>query len=433
MSVSVPIPGPATVSDAHGTVAGMLPIDEAINRGVDLCWPVSGQEKLQLLNAHHRVLFYAVKSRYALPLFDCSAVDGYALRLADLAGDGPWQLETAAGINASEMSNTPLPPGTALAVGAGAALPSGADTVLPQEAVTPHPGGITIHGRPECGANIRLAGEDVQQGTTLAEAGRLIDPRIAAVLSAAGQAQVVVRRRVLVALFSIGSELRPLGRRPGPGQIWDANRSHLTAALAKPWLEVMDLGTVPDTPQAITTALERASYAADLVITSGSTGGGRPGMGDNMRIALEAVGAESQPVKLALHRAKPLLLGRIGKAVHLGLPGNPVSSFITWHVIGARLAEALAGLAPGTGLGAATGLRRILVHAGFALDRHPGLAELLPARLSGLDTTEIPIAETLPRTSGHRVHLLAEAEGLIHIRPDIAKIEPGDLVEFLPF
>lgn len=420
--------------DAGAASGGLIPVDAALAKGLALCWPVAGEEALALNDAHGRVLLRSLRNRAPLPPFDNSAMDGYALRLSDLTGEGPWDLPVAGRVAAGDPGTLPWPPATALRILTGAPIPPGCDAVVAQEVVTvPGPGAIRLDGRPPPGAHIRRAGEDLPAGAPLLPAGRRIDPRAAAVLAAAGQGRVVVRRRVQVALFSTGSELRAPGEKLAPGQIWNANRFHLTGALRQPWVDLLDLGTIPDDPEALLAALERAAYGADLVVT---TGGVSVGDGDHMPHVLARAGGEVHAMKLALKPGKPLTIGRIGKAVYLGLPGNPVAAFVAWHVIGARLAEALAGMGPGSGGDSGPGLgglRKSLVRAGFALERRPGRCEFLPARLAGHDGSGAERVEIVTRAVAHRLALLATADGLLRIPAETERIAPGDLMDFLPF
>lgn len=406
-----------------GAADALIPVDEALRRGLALATPVADLETLPLSRAHGRVLARALRSRSPLPRFDNSAMDGYALRLADLAGPGPWRLPLAGRIAAGDAGTPSWPRGSALRILTGAAVPPGCDAVAMQEEAVAADGAVTFRRRPVAGENIRRAGEDLPAGAPLLPGGRVIDPRAAAVLAAAGMGEVRVRRRVRVALFSTGSELREPGERLAPGQIWNANRHHLTGALALPWVDLLDMGVVPDDPAALLSALERAAYGADLVVT---TGGISVGEEDHMPAVLARIGAGIHVMRLAMKPGKPLTIGQIGGAVYVGLPGNPVSAFVTWHVIGARIAEALAGIAGG-------GLRKTLVRAGFARDRVPGRCEFVPARLMGLDGTGIEVVESLAGSVSHRVALLAGADGLVLIPADCDHVGRGDLLEFIPF
>lgn len=398
-------------------------VDEALARALALAGPVGGSEILPLDRAHGRIVARAVTGGRPLPLFDNAAVDGYALRLSDLAGDGPWTLPVAGRVAAGESGRAPWPAGAALRILTGAPVPGECDAVVMQERVVPAEGRIHLAERPAPGAGIRRRGEDIPAGRRLVEAGRALDPRAMALLAAAGRAEVPVRPRLRVALFSTGSELREPGERLAPGQIWNANRHHLTGALALPWVDLRDLGIVPDDPDALAAMLHRAAWGADLVI---STGGVSVGDEDHMPAVLSRAGAEIHVMKLAMKPGKPLTLGRIGKAVFVGLPGNPVAAFVTWHVIGARIAEGLAGIAR-------PGLRKMPVRAGFDRDRAPGRAEYLPARLAGPHPSGLGTVDLVTAAVSHRVALLAASDGLVVIPAGVERVRAGDILDFVPF
>lgn len=281
----------------------------------------------------------------------------------------------------------------------------------------------TESGRPKPGDNIRRAGEDLAVGAELLSAGRRIGPRAASLLACAGYGEVAVRRRIRVAFFSTGSELRAPGTRLESGQIWNSNRYLLQGSLDLPWVDAIDLGYIPDTPGQLREALEQASHDADLVV---STGGVSVGDEDHMPAMLRAVGGTIHVRKVAIKPGKPLIIGRIGAALYLGLPGNPVSAFVTWHVIGMRIAERLAGLTEGTPC-------RISVRAGFDRTGKPGRCEFLPARLGGYDGLGTRTVEVAASEVSHRVALLAQADGLLVIPSDTDRIQCGDMLEFLPF
>lgn len=403
--------------------AGLLSVDEALLRALALAETVAGIERLPLEKAHGRVLGETVRAATPLPLFDNSAMDGYAIRLADLAGEGPWRLPVAGRVAAGDTGQTPVPAGAALRIFTGAPVPPGCDAVVMQEMVRPQAGTIRLERRPEPGENIRRAGEDIVEGMELLPQGRRIDARAAALLAAAGCGEVAVRRRVRAAFFSTGSELRAPGTPLAPGQIWNANRYHLQGSLGLPWLETIDMGAVPDRPGRLRAALEQAASDADLVVT---TGGVSVGDEDHMPAVLRAAGGEIHVMKVAMKPGKPLVVGRLGPALYLGLPGNPVSAFVSWHVIGARIAEALAGIRE-------AGPRRSIVRAGFERSRHPGRCEFLPARLGEYDGHGTRSVEIVTSAVSHRVALLAQADGLLLIPAQADRIRRGDMLEFLPF
>jgi len=402
---------------------GLISVDAALRRGLSLARPVQEVERLPLDEAHGRVLAEAVRSDVALPHFDNSAMDGYAIRLADLAGEGPWRLPVAGRVAAGDTGDATPPRGTALRIFTGAPIPPGCDAVIMQEMARLQGRVVQINRRPEPGENIRRAGEDLMADAELLPSGRRIGPRAAALLASAGCGEVVVRRRIRVAFFSTGSELRSPGTPLARGQIWNANRYQLAGSLAFPWIEQRDLGNVPDKPDLLLQALKLAARDADIVVT---TGGVSVGDEDHMPAMLHAAGGRAHAMKVAIKPGKPLVIGSIGGAIYLGLPGNPVSAFVTWRVIGARIAEALAGIGDAAP-------RRIIVRAGFERSRRPGRCEFLPARLGDYDGHGTRAADIATAAVSHRVALLAGADGLLLIPAEMEQISRGDMLEFLPF
>lgn len=410
-------------SKAEVAQAMLMPVDIALRKGLALARTVAEVEQLPLERAHGRILAQAIEAKISLPLFDNSAVDGYGIRLADLSGNGPWRLPVAGRIAAGDAGSQPIAAGVAVRIFTGAPVPPGCDAVVMQEMTVREGDTIHLGRRPDPGENIRRAGEDIVKGARLLPEGRCIDPRAAALLAASGCGEVVVRRRVRVAFFSTGSELRAPGVRLAPGQIWNANRYHIQGALDRPWVEAIDMGAISDQPDLLREALEEASRRADLVVT---TGGVSVGEEDHMPAILRAAGGTVEVMKVAMKPGKPLIIGKIGVALYIGLPGNPVATFVTWHVIGARIAEKLAGLD-----GAAP--QRILVRAGFERRRQPGRCEFLPARLGDCDSYGIRTVEIATASPSHRVALLAQADGLALIPAESERVEPGEMLEFLPF
>jgi molybdopterin molybdotransferase len=404
------------------TEPALMPPDEALARALALVEPLAGRETLPLAHATGRVLAEPVRAALPLPPFDNAAMDGYALRLADLAGPGPWRLPVAARMRAGDPPR-PLPDRAACRILTGAALPTGADAVVAQEDVVPVAGTVSLTRRPRPGQHIRRAGDDLDAGAEVVAAGRMIGAREAGAIAAAGAGAVAVRRRLKVAFLSTGSELVAPGQPLARGQIWDANTALLAAALAPPWIERIDLGALPDAPERLAAALVDACARADLVIT---TGGVSVGDEDHMtRLFIEAGGA-IHAMKIAMKPGKPLTIGRLGRAVWLGLPGNPVAAYVTWTVVGARLAEAMAGIAPVTA-------RKTLARLGSPVRHRPGRCEYRPARILGFSAQGAQTIECLDAPGSHRIALLARAEGLALIPAETEAMAAGDLVEFLPF
>jgi molybdopterin molybdotransferase len=401
----------------------LIAVDVALQRGLALATPVTGTETLPLAQAIGRVLAGPTVAPLPLPPFDNAAMDGYALRIGDLQGHGPWCLPVAGRIVAGQAAVPDWPAGTALRILTGATVPPDCDGVVMQEHVAHIGDTIGLDRRPAPGQNIRRRGEDIAEGGTILPGGVEIGAREAAALAATGHASVTVRRKLRVALFCTGSELRQPGEPLGPGQIWNANRYALLGALTAPWIDLTDLGAVPDDPAALTATLAEAAAGADLVI---STGGVSVGDEDHMPRLFREAGGDIHAMRIAMKPGKPLAVGRIGGAVYLGLPGNPVSAFVTWTVIGARIAAAQAGIADHAP-------RRMAARADFELTRRPGRCEFRPARITGTDADGAQRVRLCSPSFSARIALLAAADGLALLPAEEDRIRCGDVLEFLPF
>ena len=421
MTVSQIFHRPDPVACGCDTAPGLIPIDQAIARGLSLVAQVPEVEALPLHAATGRVLAHHLASPVAFPLFDNTAMDGYACRMADLDGQGPWVLPLAGRIRAGDASGV-LPPSSAIRILTGAPLPQGADVVIAQELTRRVGDAVAISDRPRTGQHIRRAGDDLAAGMPLLPAGRIIGAREAAALAGAGIAQVDVRRRVRVAILCSGSELVAPGGALKPGQIWDANHAMLSAAIDRPWIERISLPACADDPEALREALADAMARADIVIT---TGGVSVGDEDHMAAVIKGLGGQVEVMKLAMKPGKPLSIGQVGGALWLGLPGNPVAAFVTWHVVGQVLAGRMAGLAE-------PGPTKTLAALGAALRHKPGRCEYRPARILGHDGRGVLQVACLDGAGSHRIAQLAEAEALVMIPAEVEDMARGDLVEILP-
>lgn len=403
--------------------AGLVSLEEAVARAVGLATPVTGAETLPLAAAIGRVLAEPVASPHPLPPFDNAAMDGYALATGELADEGPWLLPVAGRIAAGEGAAPARPRGAALRILTGAPVPPDCDAVVMQEHVARRGDAILLDRRPAAGLNIRRRGEDLPRGAAILGPGRVIGMREAAALAAVGAAAATVRRRVRIAVFCSGDELVAPGAPLAPGQIYNSNRYALLAALAEPWIETRDLGAVRDDPAALGAALAEAAGWADLVVT---TGGVSVGDEDHLPRVVAAAGGRLAVVRVAIKPGKPLTLGRIGGAVYLGLPGNPVAVHVGWSLIGRAIAERLAGLTRPAPV-------ETLVTAGFDLRRRPGRAELRPARVTGADAAGRAIVTIMPGAFSARIAELAAADGLVVIASEAGEVRTGDALRYLPF
>jgi len=280
----------------------LISVDDAIRQGVGLARPVVEVESLSLVDAIGRVLADDLHAPFALPPFDNSAMDGYAIRTTDLVGAGPWTLtvagRVAAGDNAEAAGH--VRPGEAFRIFTGAGLPKFSDAVIMQEHVAREGDKITISEAVSSGSCIRRKGEDAPKGTLLLPKGTLIGaPEIGAIASV-GLSEIGVFRKLRVALLCTGSELRQPGEALASGQIYNSNRFILMAALRQPSIDVIDLGAVRDDPDLLRETLTRASGQADIIVT---TGGVSVGEEDHMVAQLRAAGGEIKVLKIAMKPA----------------------------------------------------------------------------------------------------------------------------------
>ncbi|AYJ87567.1 molybdopterin molybdenumtransferase MoeA [Sphingomonas paeninsulae] len=300
----------------------MIDVEEAQARILALHAPVS-MEGVPLLEAVGRWTAAAVVAKRTQPAHDLSAMDGYAIRYEDAAG--PWRVvgESAAGIPFAGQ----VGPGETIRIFTGAALPEGSDTIVIQENIVRDGDLITLtnDGPETLGEHVRKSGSDFTTGATLIEPGQLLTPARIALAVMGGHGTIAARRRLRVAIISTGSELVPPGTDTGTDRLPSSNAPMLAALMRNLPVDVVDLGIIEDDLTALTAAFN-ASKTCDIVV---STGGASVGDHDLVRPALNAAGATLDFWKVAMRPGKPLMAGRLGDTVVLGLPGNPVSALVT--------------------------------------------------------------------------------------------------------
>jgi molybdenum cofactor synthesis domain-containing protein len=296
-------------------------------------------EKVGLFDALDRITAENVISPINVPRFDNSAMDGYAIRLADLKQS--TLLPQAGAIFAGDdISNLNWPKGTCLRIMTGAPVPNDADAVVMQEQTEKSDLGIAFLGNIKAGDNIRRIGEDVKKGAITVNKGTKLTIPTLSTLATFGISDLVVFKKLKVAILSTGDELTPIGQPlSGNGAIYDSNRFTLKLLLTKLNCEIVDLGIIPDDPTKIKQALITASNQADLVITSG---GVSVGDADYTKTALETLG-QINFWKIAMKPGKPFAFGKIGNALFCGLPGNPVSTLVTFYQLVQPLILVLSG------------------------------------------------------------------------------------------
>jgi len=400
--------------DCCGQSSSLMRVDEAVALLRARITPVTPVESVALDHAQGRILAEDLTSGLFLPPFDNSAVDGWAVRCADL--DGKSSLPIGGRIAAGHPLAEPVRPGYAYRIFTGAPVPEGLDAVLMQEDCRAE--GKTVQlpaAKP--GQNIRSKGEGLSPGQIALKAGTVLGPQHLGVAAMLGQAVLPLRRRLRVALFSTGDELREPGSHLEPGCQYDANRFTLKGMLQGLGCAVSDLGILPDRLEPLTQALRQAATGHDLIVTSGGVSVGDE---DHVKTAVQAAGA-LHFWRLALKPGKPLALGEVDGTAFLGLPGNPVSVMVTFLLIGRPLVAALSG-------GALGEPRRWPVQAAFAMKKKPGRREFPRARL--LDG---PVAELFRSDSSGMLVSMTEADGLLDLPENSGDIAPGDTVSFLPF
>lgn len=399
--------------------------DIAAARAAAIAIAVSQSEPLPLLDAAGRVLAADLFAQHDVPPFDNSAMDGYAVRCADLQGSGPWRLplagRSAAGDPAFAKERMP---GSALRIFTGAPVPAGFDAVVMQENCERQGDMVVIGRKPSPGLNIRRAGEDVAKGAPLLSRGDPLTPQRLALLAGSGHAHADVFRKVRIALISTGSELREPGEPLAPGQIHNSNRVFLRAMLAAhSWAEVQDFGIVPDDRARIEETLREAASGCDAIVT---TGGVSVGDEDHIATIMRGGGARLDVVKVAMRPGKPVKIGLIDRTFFAGLPGNPNSALVTFRRIALPALRAMAGLS-------VTEPAWQPAIAGFSHAKKPDRTEFVPVRRNGQTEAGMPVLEALARGSSASLSAMAAADGIALLPPEDTAIEPGTLLRYEPF
>ena len=317
--------------------SGLLPLSNALQGMLEQLACCCDSEPLPLPEALGRVLASDIASPLAVPPFDNSAMDGYAVRLADLTAGTP--LIMAGKAFAGQPYQGEWPAGHCVRIMTGAPVPPGTDAVVMQEETQADGDRITFLTQPEPGQNIRRAGSDIGKGACVLPAGTRLTPREMPLLASLGVATVAVRRPLKVAIFSTGDELKPVGTPLAHGDIYDSNRYGVRAMLARMGCDCLDLGIIPDDPAQLRAAFIRADEEADVLIT---TGGVSVGEADFTKQLLDELG-EIGFWKLAIKPGKPFAFGRLPRAWFFGLPGNPVSAMVTFDQLVQPALAKLAG------------------------------------------------------------------------------------------
>ncbi len=396
----------------------MLSFEQALEKLLAAAQPVEEVRSLPLTAAAGRILALPQQSTVAVPPLANSAMDGYAVRAADVTAAGV-RLPVSQRIPAGTVG-TPLQPGTAARIFTGAPVPDGADAVVMQERCEHGDGGVVINHVPRPGENVRPAGEDIALGREILPAGIRLRPQDVALAAAAGLAELPVRRRLRVGTFFTGDELVQPGEPLPPGAIYNSNRYALRALLEGLGCEVRDLGTVPDKLDDTRAALRQAAADNDLIITCGGVSVGEE---DHVKPAVEAEGRLDM-WQVATKPGKPLAFGEIprgvGKAWFIGLPGNPVSAIVTFMMTVRPFVLRLQGVDK-------VMPQVLTLTAEFDWPRPDVRREFLRARLN-----EAGGVELFPNQGAGVQSSLVWSNGIVDNPPGHA-VKRGDQVRFIPF
>jgi len=406
--------------DCFAFGGSLLDIDAARRMIFERVRPVDGIEPVPLRRALGRTLAHDITAPIAVPGFDNSAVDGYAVRFDDLDPAGDTVLRCVDRIAAGHDPAAALTAGLAARIFTGAALPAGADVVIMQEDCQRAGNQVTIRPGIKRGANTRRAGEDVALGSLALTAGRRLGPAELGLLAALGFADVPVRRRLSVALLSTGDEIREPGEPLVGRQIYDANRFILAGMLERLGVEVTDRGIVADDQAGLGEALREAAAESDLIVTSGGVSTGEE---DHIRAAIANHGS-LYFWRLAIKPGRPVAMGQIGATPLAGLPGNPVAALLTFALVARPMIEALSGTTPHVA-------RRFRVVSDFAYSKKMGRREYV--RVSLDDGAGLAKARRYHKEGAGMLTSLTGTDGLVELGEDTTRLQPGMEVDFMPY
>ena len=396
--------------------ANLLDFESARERLLDFAALPAQSVTVSLLEGHGRVLAQDITSPINVPGFDNSAMDGYALHIANIEA----QPEAFAVVQriAAGQTGTPLAPDTAARIFTGAPIPAGCNVVVPQELTTEENGQIKLLKPVSLNQHIRRKGEDITENSVIFKAGQRLGPQHLAMLASIGVGTVPVYQSLKVGVFFTGDELTEPGQPLAPGAIYNSNRYAINALLKQLGCTVLDYGIIRDSAEATRDALARAASENDLIITCGGVSVGEE---DHVKAAVLSQGSLDL-WQISMKPGKPLAYGKIGQADFIGLPGNPVSSFVTFLLMARPFILKRMGVAD-------HGLNYMTARAGFDWPRPDKRREFLRVRLER-DTNEQNILRLWPNQGSGVMSSLAWADGLVDLAAD-TPVKQGDKVRYL--
>ncbi|MBT4933124.1 MAG: molybdopterin molybdotransferase MoeA [Rhodospirillaceae bacterium] len=404
---------------AHGD--DLTPLDLALEQLQKTVEAVVGTEEVPLSAALARILGQDVKAERNVPPHDNSAVDGYAVIHQDLMPDADTSLPIGGRITAGHKLDDVAKPGQAYRIFTGAPMPAGADTVFMQEDVRLDGDDVILPAGIKAGANRRFKGEDVQAGSVILSRGKRLRPQEIGLAASVGRSKLTVYKRLRVAVFSTGDEVRDPGGEAPEGCIFDANRFTIMGLLERLGCLVTDLGILEDDETVIADALSAAAGDHDLLFTSGGVSVGDE---DHIKPAVEKLGS-LHFWRLAIKPGRPIAFGQVAGTPFVGLPGNPVAAMVTFmciaRVLVLRLSGALDVAAP-----------TYKVRAAFSFKGKGERREWLRARLEKNADGDF-CAHLYPATGSGVLTSMVASDGLVEVGEEQTRIEEGELVDFLPF
>jgi molybdopterin molybdotransferase len=413
-------PGGGSPAAADTATLSLISVDAALEFLLSRAAPVTETEQVPTLQSLGRVLAAVQISPIDVPPSDNSGMDGYAVSTRDLATAGETRLAVSQRIPAGKTPPA-LQRGTAARIFTGASIPVGADAVVMQECCRADGDAVIVCGPVQAGENVRRGGEDITAGEPILRRGIRIRPQEMGLAASVGLSCLPVYRRARVAVFSTGDELCEPGESLGGGRIYNSNRYTLHGLLRAMGCDVLDLGIVADDPAATRSALLEGARKADLILSSGGVSVGEE---DHVKAAVEELGSLDL-WRIAIKPGKPLAFGCVGATPFLGLPGNPVSAFVTFCLFARPYALRLQGMddvIPAT----------ISVRALFNYrSGSPNRSEYLRARLDR-DADGLTGASIHPHQGSGVLTSTTWATGLL-IVPEGKTVQPGEALEFLPF
>ncbi|WP_419641649.1 gephyrin-like molybdotransferase Glp [Thiolapillus sp.] len=404
--------------DCTPTVSDLKPYEEAVELLLSHAKPPTATEELELHDALGRVLAAPVRSSINVPGWDNSAMDGYAVRVADVPAEGT-RLRISQRIPAG-VAPQPLEPGTAARIFTGAPVPEGADAVVMQELTCQQGDEVIINTVPQAGAHIRRTGEDIRQDEEIIQPGVRLLPQHLGLAASVGVGKLSVFPRPRVAVLASGDELQMPGKPLKPGMIYNSNIFTVAGMLRALGCDVIDLGQVEDTLEATKQALLDAAGQADLVIASGGVSVGEE---DHVKPAVEALG-ELNMWKVAIRPGKPVAFAHIGNTPFIGTPGNPVSLFVTFLLFVRPFIRRMAGLSEAMPV-------TIEATAGFDWNKPDKRREFHRARLEK-QADGSDLISVYPSRSSAVLSSTTWANGLV-VLPENQTIEARQKVQFMPF